>query len=207
MANWLHGGFEMDRNGNWRLKPQVADTLQRDVQAIMAQTGWQRSISRSAQDQIIAGTEIGAQIGGSTAASEAADSNARRHGSRGSSSTGRVTGQLGYRSSDTGSTSETADATIDVINYDVRSAIAAAEQASSKAPQPEQAFTEELGRQVLGQNGLRNRYLGDADAGRGTGDVTGPLTSIEQSSVLNSGRFSNDLGNGPLDGDSDFKRR
>lgn len=30
--------------GNWRLKPQVADTIQRDVQAVMAQTGWTRSL-------------------------------------------------------------------------------------------------------------------------------------------------------------------
>jgi conjugal transfer mating pair stabilization protein TraG len=59
MANWLRGGFEMDRNGEWRLNPQVADTLQRDVSAIMAQTGWQRSIARSAQDQITMGTTVG----------------------------------------------------------------------------------------------------------------------------------------------------
>jgi len=29
----LRGGFEMDRKGNWRLKPQVADTLERDHRA------------------------------------------------------------------------------------------------------------------------------------------------------------------------------
>src|SRR3546814_19487636 len=44
MANWLRGGFEMDRNGEWRLNPQVADTLQRDGFATLAQTGWQRAI-------------------------------------------------------------------------------------------------------------------------------------------------------------------
>src|SRR3546814_1005078 len=43
MANWLKGGFEMDRSGNWRLKTQVDDTLERDVKAIMVQIGWQRS--------------------------------------------------------------------------------------------------------------------------------------------------------------------
>jgi conjugal transfer mating pair stabilization protein TraG len=47
MANWLKGGFEMDRRGHWRLKPQVADTLERDVMAIMVQTGWQRSVTVS----------------------------------------------------------------------------------------------------------------------------------------------------------------
>src|SRR3546814_2793026 len=47
MQNWLRGGFEMDRHGDWRLNPQVADTLTRDVQAIIAQTGWQRGLSRS----------------------------------------------------------------------------------------------------------------------------------------------------------------
>src|SRR3546814_6071094 len=65
MANWLRGGFEMDRNGAWRLNPQVADTLQRDVSAIMAQTGWQRAISRSAPDQISMGTTVGGTVGAS----------------------------------------------------------------------------------------------------------------------------------------------
>src|SRR3546814_20884286 len=63
LSNWLRGGFEMDRKGEWRLKPQVADTLQRDVQAIMAQTGWQRSLSRLAQDQTTMGTNLGIDVG------------------------------------------------------------------------------------------------------------------------------------------------
>jgi len=66
MANWLRGGFEMDRKGDWRLKPQVADTLQRDVQAIMAQTGWERNISRSAQDQTAFGITVKGEVGGSS---------------------------------------------------------------------------------------------------------------------------------------------
>ena len=70
MQNWLRGGFEMDRHGNWRLKPQVTDTLTRDVQAIMAQTGWQRGLSRSAQDQTTMGTTIGAELGGVVGMSE-----------------------------------------------------------------------------------------------------------------------------------------
>ena len=65
MQNWLRGGFEMDRHGNWRPNPQVADTLTRDVQAIIAQTGWQRGLSRSAQDQVTIGTSVGAHVGGS----------------------------------------------------------------------------------------------------------------------------------------------
>src|SRR3546814_3077847 len=52
---------------------------------------------------------------------------------------------------------------------------------------------------------MRNRYLQDADSGRATFDVTGPLTSIEQNSVLGTGRFSTDLDNSPGDGDSSFK--
>src|SRR3546814_5132943 len=63
LSNWLRGGFEMDRKGEWRLKPQVADTLQRDVQAIMAQTGWQRSLSRLAQAQTTRGTNLGIDVG------------------------------------------------------------------------------------------------------------------------------------------------
>jgi conjugal transfer mating pair stabilization protein TraG len=54
---------------------------------------------------------------------------------------------------------------------------------------------------------MRNRYLHDADAGRATFDVTGPLTSIEQNSVLKSGRFSTDIDGSPGDGDSSFKKR
>ena len=65
MANWLRGGFEMDRRGDWRLKPQVADTLERDVTAIMVQTGWQRSLSRSAEHQ----TQDSQSISGDFAAS------------------------------------------------------------------------------------------------------------------------------------------
>ncbi|SCW85228.1 conjugal transfer mating pair stabilization protein TraG [Sphingobium faniae] len=52
---------------------------------------------------------------------------------------------------------------------------------------------------------MRNRYLGDADSGRATFDITGPLTSIEQNSVLKSGRFSTDIDGSPGDGDSSFK--
>jgi len=206
MANWLHGGFEMDRQGNWRLKPQVADTLQRDVQAIMAQTGWQQSISRSATDQISIGTTFGADIGGAASSADPA-SGGRGGGRTGRGAGGRVGGQLGYKSSDVGLSSEVAQSSIDVINYDVRDAIAAAVRAASKSPNPEKSFTQELGRQVLGRDGLRNRYLGDADKGRGTTDITGPLTSIEQSSILSSGRFSTDLDSSAQDGSSDFKKR
>jgi hypothetical protein len=58
---------------------------------------------------------------------------------------------------------------------------------------------------VLGNDGLRNRYLEQAEAGRGTLDVTGPITSIEQSQMLKSGRLLLDRDNGASDGDSSFK--
>jgi len=203
MANWLRGGFEMDRQGNWRLKPQVADTLERDVQAVMAQTGWQRSISRSAADQTSMGTDVGASISASV------NSGASRGGATGGSRStgGGIGGNLGFQSSDRGITTETAGASLDILNYDVRDAIANSERAASRSSTPEKAFTDELRRQVVGPQGLRNRYLEQADSARGTADVTGPLTSLEQSSVLGSGRFSNDLANGPFDGDASFKRR
>jgi conjugal transfer mating pair stabilization protein TraG len=54
---------------------------------------------------------------------------------------------------------------------------------------------------------LRNRYLDQADAGRGVGDALAPLTSFEQNMVLSKGRFSGDLDRSPLDGDPEFKKR
>lgn len=125
----------------------------------------------------------------------------------GRSISGGADGRVGFVSSDRGSTSESAGATLDIVNYDVRSAIASAEKSAARSNNPEHEFTRTLSDHLLGDDGLRNRYLRQADAARGTADVTGPLTSIEQSSVLHSGRFSNDLANGPFDGDSSFKER
>ena len=207
MANWLRGGFEMDRQGNWRLKPQVADTLQRDVQAIMAQTGWTRNIERSAQDQTSMGTDVGASISASANRTGPTKAGDRGRQSSGSSVAGGASANLGFESSDRGSTSESANANIDIVNYDVRGAIAAAERAAARADSPADTFSSELSRQVLGPNGLRNRYLEQADSGRGTADITGPLTSIEQSSVLQRGTFSTDLDHSPQDGDPSFKGR
>lgn len=212
MQNWLKGGFEMDRHGNWRLKPQVADTLERDVQAIMAQTGWTRSIARSAADQTSMGTDIGASISGSVSRGGKSGGSAAGEGTsakpqRGRQLDGGVGGSVGFQSSDRGITTETAGASIDIVNYDVRSAIAAAERAAAKSDNPSASFTDELSHQILGEKGLRNRYLEQADSGRGTVDITGPLTSVEQSSILNKGRLSDDLANGPFDGDSTFKKR
>ena len=203
MAHWLKGGFEMDRQGNWRLKPQVADTLERDVQAIMAQTGWSRNITRRAEDSTTMGTDVGLSV------SASAQRGSSKGGGKGSSASlsGGAGGSLGFAGSDRGTTSENADATLDIVNYDVRGAVASAERAASRSPNPEQAFTRVLSDQLLGDRGLRNRYLENADSARGTADITGPLTSIEQSSVLGSGRFSDDLANGPFDGDPKFKER
>jgi conjugal transfer mating pair stabilization protein TraG len=207
MASWLKGGFEMDRRGNWRLKPQVADTLQRDVQAVMAQTGWTRGLDRSAQDQATMGTTVDGSIsayanrGGQSAA--AGSNRGQNAGSKGSG----AGGSIGFESADRGTTSETANAKLDIVNYDVREAIATAERAASRSSSPERAFTATLSDQLLGGSGLRNRYLEQADSARGTVDVMGPVTSIEQSSILNDGRFSDDLAHGPFDGDPSFKER
>jgi conjugal transfer mating pair stabilization protein TraG len=200
MANWLIGGFEMDRQGHWRLKPQVADTLQRDVQAIMAQTGWQRSIDRMAQDHSSVGTSLGASIGGEHFSASAAQGSGEGQGLR-ATSKGTIGGSLGYHSSDTGIENETARANLDILNYDVRNAITAAEHAAARSESPERAFSDELARRVIGQEGLRTRYLEDARAGRGTSDITSPLISIDQSSILRTGRFYLDLDNSPEDGD------
>jgi conjugal transfer mating pair stabilization protein TraG len=218
MQNWLKGGFEMDRNGNWRLKPQVADTLTRDVQAIVNQTGWQRSLSRSAQDQASMGTSVGLGIGGNTSVSDSTESSgapaqgpstagkAPTAGKK-SATSGRIGANLGFESDDKSVESENAQSTLDIVNYDVRGAIAAAEQAAARSSDPAAAFSRELSNRVLGPEGLRNRYLGDADAGRGTFDLLAPITSIDQSSVLKSGRFSLDSDLDPGDGDSTFKKR
>lgn len=217
MQNWLRGGFEMDRHGNWRLKPQVADTLQRDVQSIIGQTGWQRSLSRSAQDQVTMGTSVGLDVGGSVNTSESEVSGGTgRLGQSGNgsqsprqsrSTTGRTGAQLGFNSRDVGITSETAQSNLDIVNYDVRNAIAASERAAARSSDPAATFSRELSNQILGPDGMRNRYLGDADSGRETFDITGPLTSFEQSSVLKSGRFTTDVDGSPGDGDSSFKKR
>ena len=193
MANWLKGGFEMDRQGHWRLKPQVADTLQRDVQAVMAQTGWQRSITRNAEDSTAIGTEVSGSI---SAAAHQASGNGRDGGGR---TTGGVSGSLGFTSVDRGTTVESAAATLDVINHDVRSVIAAAERAAYQSSNPENAFARSLSDSMLGTDGLRDRYIRQADAARGTFDITSPFTSIEQGAVLGTGRFSTDLAHGPFD--------
>jgi conjugal transfer mating pair stabilization protein TraG len=154
LANWLRGGFEMDRKGEWRLKPQVADTLQRDVQAIMAQTGWQRTLSRSAQDQTTMGTTVGIEAGGTVSTSDSEGTSTgsssggkgRQRGttqtvSKGKTTVGRFGGDVGFRSTDQGVTSETAQSTMDVVNYDVRDSIAAAERTAARSSNPEATFS------------------------------------------------------------------
>lgn len=200
MANWLRGGFEMDRKGEWRLKPQVVDTLQRDVQAIMAQTGWTRSLSRSASHQVSNRTSLGANLGGSVESQTQGKPDSRQ-------TSGHLSGQAGLETSDAGLGSTDATAGIDIVNYDVRNAIAAAELSASRSTNPPVTFATELQRQILGHDGLRNRYLREADAGRGTWDLTAPLTSFEQSKILDSGRFSGDRNAGVGDGDPTFKDR
>lgn len=202
MANWLRGGFEIDRKGNWRLKPQLADTLQRDVQAIMAQTGWERSITRTAQDQNAFSIAVTGDLSGG------AGSGGRRvnKAARGDDAFGRVGGSIGISSQESGTTSETASSQLNIVNFDVRQAIANSERSASQAKSPAEAFVNNLSKEILGPNGIRNRYLGEADSGRGVIDPTAPITSIEQNSLLNHGRFSTDLGAGPFDGAPAFKK-
>ncbi|MBA4092373.1 MAG: conjugal transfer protein TraG [Sphingobium sp.] len=201
MANWLRGGFEMDRKGDWRLKPQVADTLQRDVQAIMTQTGWQRSVARNAQDQNSFTVTVDGRVGGSVE-----HRTGKQKGQKGFA-TGQAGGSLSASSAESGSTSESASSTLDVINFEVRQAIANAERSAARSASPHRSFSMELSGQILGKDGLRNRYLRDADNSRGTFDINAPITSYEQSSVLSKGRLSNDPSGGLSDGDGSFKTR
>jgi len=91
-------------------------------------------------------------------------------------------------------------------NGDVRQALANAERLSARSSNPVDAFANGLAAEILGPNGLRNRYLGDADSGQGVVDVTAPLTSLEQNSLLNRGRFSTDMKSGFFDADPHFKK-
>ena len=149
MANWLRGGFEMDRKGDWRLKPQVADTLQRDVQAIMAQTGWERNISRSAQDQTAFGITVKGEVGGSSMSSPGRNSVPQS----GRASAGSGTGSLGISSQETGSTIETANSQLNIVNHDVRQAIANAERAAARSFNLSAAFADQLSRAVFDHSG------------------------------------------------------
>ena len=168
----------------------------------MAQTGWTRSIARTADDSASVGTDIGASI--TTGASQGGQMSGVRSGRGGSH--GGIDGRFGVVSSDRGATSESAEATLDVVNYDVRAAIASAKWAAARSQSPEQSLTGALSEQLLGPQGLRNRYLGQADSSRGTAGISAPLTSVEQSSILSASRFSNDLAHGPFDGDPTFKK-
>jgi conjugal transfer mating pair stabilization protein TraG len=107
--------------------------------------------------------------------------------------------------SDRGVVANTANSSIDIINYDVRAAIAEAEAGAATSRTPENAFTQALSERVLGGDGLRNRYLDDADAGRGTTQATAPIISYQQSSILGSGRLASDRDHGWGDGDPAFK--
>lgn len=195
MANWLRGGFEMDRKGAWRLKPQVADTLQRDITAIIAQTGWTKSINRIAQDQTTLSFDAGLHIGGNSTSTSGSPL-----GTGGRGNSGQAGGSIGLGSTDSTSMSEDAHASLDVVNYDVRGVLSASEGAASQSPDPARTFSEELGGRIMGPDGLRQRYLRDAAAGRSTLDILSPLTSLEQESLLKSGRSYLDRPDGPGDG-------
>ncbi|MFK4873836.1 conjugal transfer protein TraG N-terminal domain-containing protein [Novosphingobium sp. ZW T3_23] len=212
LANWLRGGFEMDRKGEWRLKPQVADTLQRDLQAVMVQTGWQRSLTRSAEKQNIFSTYASGSIGGG-ASSVSQGKPAQADGSSAPSSSskrdydGHSRYGLGLESRESGGSSTVAGSTMDIVNYDVRSVIAEAEMAASKTNNPAAAFSEILSEQMLGKDGLRNRYLDEAAFGRSIVDVNAPMSSIEQRKILNSGRLSTDRDYGWGDVDPTYRTR
>jgi conjugal transfer mating pair stabilization protein TraG len=93
------------------------------------------------------------------------------------------------------------------MNYDVRSAIAASEKSAARSNEPEATFSQELGRQIMGSDGLRNRYLENSDSGRGTWDYAAPVTSMEQSTILKGGRFTTDRDHSGGDGDPTYKTR
>src|SRR3546814_3151564 len=83
---------------------------------------------------------------------------------------------------DTGSTSESAQSSLDIVNYDVRESIAAAERAAARSSDPAATFSREMSNRILGNDGIRNRYLQDADNGRATFDITGDRKSTRLNS-------------------------
>lgn len=166
------------------------------------------------------GTNLGIDVGRDVSVSDTETTGGRgnnpgrgRQASRGPiektdrTTAGRFGARVGFESHDTGSTSESAQSSLDIVNYDVRESIAAAERAAARSSDPAATFSRELSNRILGNDGIRNRYLQDADNGRATFDITGPLTSLEQNSVLAKGSFSTDIQGSPGDGDSTFKKR
>src|SRR3546814_20188161 len=134
MANWLKGGFEMDRSGNWRLKPQVADTLERDVTAIMVQTGWQRSLSRGASHQVTNGDAESIGISGGVGGR--GSQTAKGKAGPASGNEGGSTASINLQTSDLGVGSTAARSSIDIVHPDVRNAIANAERTASRSRPP-----------------------------------------------------------------------
>src|SRR3546814_4894693 len=63
---------------------------------------------------------------------------------------GGSTASINLQTSDLGVGSTDARSSIDIVNHDVRNAIANAERAASRSRTPEAAFSSELGRAILG---------------------------------------------------------
>jgi conjugal transfer mating pair stabilization protein TraG len=110
----------------------VADTLERDVMAIMVQTGWQRSLSRSAEHSTANSQSISGDLTASAARGVGSDGKGSAKGS--------LSGRLSAEISDRGISAVVARSSIDIVNYDVREAIASAEKAAARSSRPEETF-------------------------------------------------------------------
>src|SRR3546814_19606053 len=108
----------------------------------MAQTGWQRAISRSAQDQISMGTTVGGNVGASAQSGDYASRGGSVKGKERSqtATSGSVGGSLGYSNSDMGTSNETDRASPDIVKYDVSEERSAAERAAARSENPEKKF-------------------------------------------------------------------
>ena len=192
-ANFVRGGIELGSNGQTHINPQLADTLVRDLQGTAATTGWDRTINRAAADEVSGGTSADFRLGNSGASGGA------RTGTGGSRRAGGNPVQFGagYSTNETGRQAETASAQLNVISHDIRGAINESARASGGSAE---RFTQELSKRVFGDDGIRNRYLRQADSARGTFDPESPMTSAEQHSLLRSGRFTTDRAHGIGDG-------
>src|SRR3546814_1759331 len=108
----------------------VADTLERDVTAIMVQTGWQRSLSRGASHQVTNGDAESIGISGGVGGR--GSQTAKGKAGQASGNEGGSTASINLQTSDLGVGSTDARSSIDIVNHDVRNAIANAERAASR---------------------------------------------------------------------------
>src|SRR3546814_10276173 len=101
----------------------------------MVQTGWQRSLSRGASHQVTNGDAESIGISGGVGGR--GSQTAKGKAGQASGNEGGSTASINLQTSDLGVGSTDARSSIDIVNHDVRNAIANAERAASRSRTPE----------------------------------------------------------------------